>query len=542
VPPVFVGYFTDLTGRILGGFLVAGHALADPVTLNLYQAGIVLPDDVYSAGEAMAPGKTGFSTYIGTDTYRTINGHRYTLVYLVVGQRLTQALDGTAPLYGNFAGAEDVGDGTGAEITSKYQQLLLLLRNLLAPSTPVLGEDWATSSPTFADGFTMIDEDSFDEAEVEAGFLVPEGPAGGRYLHTDLTWAQLFPDWCPSAKALIGVTLNGQVRIAVINPAAEASEVVTEQKEIIRRSFTWADRVQGFGNAVSYQAVPSYTSTGIQSYRAADTLEHTASQTRHRGERTPEPTVITMPWLRNAGAARQVAQAYLDESAYLPRSVMAQSVLHWVHRRLGEVIGVVHREGASTEGWTNARPRKHAVLGMRVSIPANTVDLTTLDLRTYVGDLSVFQRELLMSVIPLGGSMLDPCQDETDLGSPGGSPTFAVPYDWRVGVVDWDQVPETWEVVFDVYIRVVEGSPVGSPAFTIQPGLYLSTDDQGDTPVAVGTATDSPIRERQQVVVDRPVGSGVKSYWMLPILENGATAAEAYIYGVLRLREIGSEV
>jgi hypothetical protein len=545
VPLRFVGYFIDLTGRSVGGFLVAGHTLATNGIINLYQDQVVITDDHYTAGDYMAPGKPSFSTYFA-NTYQTINGHRYVLVYIaatgVANPNLDDAITGSRPLYANCYGADDVGDGTGAEITSKYQLLKLLLRNLLAPSVPVLGTNWLTASPTFADGVAMIDEASLDDAEAEAGNLIPNGPDGGRYLAVDLTWAQLFPDWCPSAKAHIGVTLQGQVRAGVINPDADSVVTVTEQREIIKGSFGWRDRAQAFGNAVAYQAVPVYSLSGISAYADADELEHTASQARHRGERNLQPA-LTLTWIREPGTARQIASAFLDEGAYLPREVRQSSVLHWVHRRLGDVIGVVHREGAARTGWTSTSPRKHAVLGIRISIPSNRVEYVCLDLRRHLGDLSDFELELLMSVIPLGGSMLDSCLEDPDAGSP----VISVPPDWRIGVVNWDDIPSgggagsAYELVFDVDAKIQPGSPVGSPPPTVQPGLFLSNQSQIDTPVAAGTATSSAVRERQQIVVDRPVGGGVKSYWMLPILDNGAVATDAYVYGVLRMRKVGAE-
>jgi hypothetical protein len=545
VPLRFVGYFTDLTGRSVGGFIVAGHTLATSGIINLYQDQVVITDDHYTAGDYMAPGKPSFSTYF-TNTYQTINGHRYVLVYIaatgVNNPNLDDAITGSRPLYANCYGADDVGDGTGAEITSKYQLLKLLLRNLLAPSVPVLGTNWLTASPTFADGVAMIDEVSLDDAEAEAGNLITNGPAGGRYLAVDLTWAQLFPDWCPSAKAHIGVTLQGQVRAGVINPDAAAVVTVTEQREIIKGSFGWRDRAQAFGNAVAYQAVPVYSLSGISAYADADELEHTASQTRHRGERNLQPA-LTLTWIREPGTARQIASAFLEEGAYLPREVRQSSVLHWVHRRLGDVIGVVHREGAARTGWTSESPRKHAVLGMRISIPSNRVEYVCLDLRRRLGDLSDFELELLMSVIPLGGSMLDSCLEDPDTGSP----VIITPPDWLPGVVNWDEIPSgggagsAYELVFDVNVKIQPGSPVGSPPPTVQPGLFLINQSQIDTPVAAGTATSSAVRERQQIVVDRPVGGGVKSYWMLPILDNGAVATDAYVYGVLRKRKVGAE-
>jgi hypothetical protein len=402
--------------------------------------------------------------------------------------------------------------GTDVE-SSIYEHLRLMAKNVILTDTPRLTGAW-TQEPVFSDGTPRLDDASLDQAAEDALSLsvVPSGPDAARWLTGEMTVDQFFTDICPSGKMKVGIKPNGQMVVCVHNPDADPVVELDEGLEIIARSFAFEATDQGFANATPYRYAGAHDAFGNLEFQDGATEEHAVSQSPARYDERLEDRVFDFAWRRGAGAARQLARAFLAESAYLPQPAQADSVLHWLHRSPGEVVSVTHRQGATESGYTQ---RKHAVLGMRISLEDYRVGLTLLDLGTQVGQLSFFQYEDFMAGRWIGGSRHETCLTVS---------TVVVPYNYHAFVVDWDEIPGTHGLRARILVATAAGN--------LKPSIFLDGEDPAaDTSVVEGTDHTSATWAEQLLVIPR--GSGEVRYWMLPILSGGATDADAQMFGVV---------
>jgi hypothetical protein len=372
IAPVYVGLFTDNEGFAdWKGFLVSARPCTDG-TLVPYFDGVPVDAGNFVTTWAI-PGEGSWSTWFGPDLYYEVDGYRLWMMF-VRGPDGDAIADGTSTLRVNVDGLEDEGDGTGATITSIYEQLRVIAQNCLLADTPDLTGTFDVV-PTFSDSTPRLDLTSLAQATTDGAAVIAGGPAASRWLPGSLTGDQFFQDWCPSAFAKVGIKPNGQMVVAVHNPAATPVAVLDEATEILRNSYSFEATDQGFGNVLPYAYEARYDSPTSFSLEVSGEAEAAGSITDH-DERVPD-TAIALTWRRASATAGQIAAASLVQSAYLPQVAQAASVLHWVYRTPGDVVSVTHREGPSESGYV---ARSHAVLGMSISLTRMTVGLTLLDL------------------------------------------------------------------------------------------------------------------------------------------------------------------
>lgn len=515
IPPIHVGTVNDSEGQPRQGFLISGRPGA--AFISAYLGGTKIDPGNYDT-LVFAPGQgTAYATFFGANPYYTVGPHKLFMVFLdgpFAWQAIGHDLDGNPvdqlELRVNIEGLEDVGNGSGTVIASMYQWFKKVANNLLLADTPTLAGAF-DAQPAFIDETPKLDEDSLDDAELDAATVVPAGPNGGFWLAGDITVGDFIALWAASARALVGTPESGQLTVVVTNPNGEPEASVDARREIIDGSFEFRDRIQGYGNRVPYAYNPRYEVSGGYALQEEDTEESTGAQAES-GE-TVAVESVQLAMRDGPAAARQIARSVLRESELLPRDVDMASVLHWLHLRLGRRIDVTHPEGPTATGWNEQIVQ---VLGKRLAPFDCKVSLTCLDLRRRVGELTWFLYESFMSSTPIGGSTVDTCRLESSI---------AVPINWIKFRINWDAIPATHGMRARIFVATTAG--------TIKPSIFLFGEDpSGDTAVVEGTTHGTDVLTEQTLLIPRPGGGGEVDYWMLPILAGGAVATNARMIGV----------
>jgi hypothetical protein len=370
IPPIFVGKFIDAYG--FGewyGFLISARPCFEFESALI--GGERVSDDKYGL-TIVARGKPGYEERFGAGPY-TVGDYQLEMVFLL-GDLATRALglsdDPAEPFRVNVKGLPNAANDDCER--SIYEQFRLLAKNCVLSDAPAISGAF-DQEPVFSDDTPRLDDASVDQAADDA-LAAGHSPDAARWLLGSMTVDQFFADWCPSARAKVGIKPNGQTIVCVHNPLATPAAAIDEL-EIIDQSFAFEATDHGFANAVPFAWRPEYDAAGGVSLREQDTAEDLDSQAAY-GERV-EDDDLALTWRTEATLARAVAEAFLAESAYLPQPARAESVLHWLHRSPGDVVAVTHRQGAAGSGYQD---RKHAVLGMMIDLDQCRVGLNLLAL------------------------------------------------------------------------------------------------------------------------------------------------------------------
>lgn len=509
VPPIYVGqpFASNVDGNTdWHAWVLSGRPVK--TIHGVYVGGQKLTNDYFTT-QVAAPGLGFYNTKFGPNLYRTItvDGVEYRVpMIFIIGPLVDRILgiDQEAEDFRvNLDGLEDAGDSTGAVVTSGYQQFKVLMKQLGLPDAPSLAQPF-NQEPAFSDGTPKLDEDAIDAAEADAGDVVPAGADMARWLASDMTVGDLIAEWCLSARARSHTPESGQLGVSVTNPNGAPEYHIVEAEEVIRKTFRFRDRVQGYGQIVPYAYNPRYAADGSFEF-IDDGDERSATAIDESGDELTLP-LHGLAWRLNQAAARQVAKSLLREAEYLPREVDSESVLHWLTEiPLGKRVSITDKEGPVAGGWNQ---RIVQVLGKRLSPTGFRVALTGLDLRRNVGDLTTFDVENLMATEHAGGSRIDSLMTE------GAVTVFP---NWIPITVNWDAIPTTHGKRLRAYLATDAG--------TIAARAYVL----GDTITTIATTPthNSTTLTEKEVQIPRPASSGEVRYWILPVLAGGATAAGA---------------
>jgi hypothetical protein len=381
IAPIHCGKFTDLVGFAdWDGFLISGRPCVEFVAA--YVGATRVLESQYGV-DLVAPGKPGYTTAFGSLPY-TAGDYTPTMIFVRGPMRdriLGISIDptesvGIEDFRVNVLGHANLA-GTDVE-TSIYEHLRRISKNVVLADAPRITGEW-DADPLFTDGTRRLDDASVDQAAADAAVVLPTGPEAARWLPGDMTVEDFFRDICPSGKLKVGIKPNGQMVACVHNPAASPVADIDEELEVIAGSFAFEVTDQGFANATPYRYASTYDLEGTVLLIDGVTEEDVVSQSADQYEERLVDDVLDLTWRRATNAARDVALAFLAESRYLPQPARAESVLHWIHRSPGEVNAVTHRQGATESGYVR---RKHAIVGMTISLQDCRVGLNLLDMRT----------------------------------------------------------------------------------------------------------------------------------------------------------------
>lgn len=270
VKPIYLGIM-DVAGEDVHTWMVAGHACA---SVRVYVDGDEQNGNLPFPfpGAWLIPGQSAWTSNIGTDAFldKTSdtfgNNRRYTLVFGQVGStHPDRAASGDEEILCAVEGVEDIGDGTGALITDRFQQYKHFLINYVANQAQQSYQsgEWL-DNPTWDlfDGPVLkVDEDSFDNAtaigleRIAGGYIgaAAIGQRGGDRLSVK-SW---IADWNRSCACRFGITHNGQMRIFLVRPtqdAKDAAPLYTDAYEILDGSFATEMKWDEHATTIPYKA------------------------------------------------------------------------------------------------------------------------------------------------------------------------------------------------------------------------------------------------------------------------------------------------
>jgi hypothetical protein len=522
IPPIYLGLgvIPDNEGFLgWGAFLLSGRPCKEFISSYIVGSEVFgtgrLDEGFYNTLIA-APGKGQWNTRFGPDEFITVNidgeEHRLYMMFILNSPLLDTVVGADAAgnavtqsdFRVNIRGMDDAKDGSGAVITSGYEQLPILLRQLLIADTPSMAEPF-DQDPQFRDGTSKVDDFSFSHAQDDAAVAVPSGPAAARWIATGITVQELLTEWAVSMRARVYTDEFGQFGVCVTNPNGDPEYDIVEAKEVIKKTFRFRDSIQGYGHRVPFRYNPRYSLDGSEELVDADEVSSPSAITESDEDITLSEHLLS--WRRGLSTSRQVARSILRESEQMPRDVSLDSVLHFLTRApLGRRVSITHSEGPQAGGWTNQIVQ---VLGKRLSPQALTVGLTCLDLRRQVGELTWLDFEGFMPTSWGGGSRIDSLLNDG---------TYDVFPNWIYLTYDWDAIPST----HGLRLRATLATDAG----TVRAAVYASTDL---ATVVAQTATHNTSTLTEVAVVDipRPVGDGEVRYMIRPILAGGAVIADA---------------
>ena len=196
------------------------------------------------------PHKPGWTAATGSGAlYVDYNGYRYTVAIVLNSHRFARSLrEGSMVLSGNFRGIEDVGDGTGALISSPPRILQHFWSNFVERS-------YATGAwlgvPAFGD-YSLIDTTTIEAVHT---YLVSIGCDRmailfGHNGQQETAFACL-QQILTSGDFALAENRHGQIIAHVEDPAATAAVTLTDQHDAIR--FRPYHDSQGYANVVRYR-------------------------------------------------------------------------------------------------------------------------------------------------------------------------------------------------------------------------------------------------------------------------------------------------
>lgn len=353
LPCVHVGQRTASTGAVWEAFLVAGCAIKEVTTV--YQGGSAVASGQFGQTFAV-PGKTGFSTFFGSNTYVDINGRRYTLLY-ARGTQGDAAVSGERPITVTLKGVEATGDGTGSLITNLSDQYEHLLRNLVLRDYQT--GDWSTSGPTWGDtpnDVDLVDGTAFDDATTvwaargagscPGAWVLGLSDSGTLEQQTVRTWLARLNQ---SLDCYGGFSRKSQYIVRMIDEdvATDDAPTFSATLGINGDSFEIQDRPDEIENRITYR----YALDAPNKVWTEGLVEDVDAQTAIDGE--VKPYTLTLWAIRSGAVAYEIAQRRLQRRKFPYRIVRWKSDMGGLTVDLGDVVKVTHPDGAGASGWTD---------------------------------------------------------------------------------------------------------------------------------------------------------------------------------------------
>lgn len=367
-------------------FLVCGHAVK---SIDSWYVGGVRQEVASAEGSPtdayfLVPGYSAWNVAFPGVTTVTINGHRYTVIYLKEGG--TSPLDveairtGDTPLTLNVQGVEDVGDGSGALVTNAMSAYRHAMQNW------VLGNYQAGAwlpSPTFPDSelVSVIDEASFTAADAAAQLRLPGGYVIGGAVGLDGNFVTV-RDFVRQLNASFDVDsgLNRRCQFFVsmiddsvsgLTPQLELSDVA----DVLRGSFEVDDDFAAQFNIIPYRLRREYVSGADPEWRLSAEARSGESIANYEGEFSFP--VIDMHMTRDLATAADIATRKLLRHKDPPRRVKFRLAAPGLNLEIGDMRALTHFGGIGPSGWSRVPVRIHQ---LAANLADNTVSIEGYDM------------------------------------------------------------------------------------------------------------------------------------------------------------------
>lgn len=385
VPVIYVGQETlTVTGETWYRFLVCGHAVT--AIDAWYLDGV--REDVGTAGvDYLIPGYAGWTDRFGADTFRDLNGRRYTLIYArgpkgdalagVGGSPVTTGA-ATSVLTLNVQGIEGsaAADGSGALITDLHDQYVHWMINF-GPLGDYQTGGWLPA-PTWAPlaDHCRINIDSFLALKAYAATVVAGGYVGGGYLGELATLRDWMARWCLSIDARLGQNASGQWTVTrqVPDPATAPARSYTEVRHVQAGSVRLDPIYDEHWNTIPYQYRPD---PAAGTWEVADQVAVALDSVATYGEVRTGPA-LDLWFVRSSAVATDILTRVLLRHADPPLRVVFDTIdLCGTLSDLGEVIGLTHTAGPGPDGWDQATLFVDGVI-VRADVARTTLETRAL--------------------------------------------------------------------------------------------------------------------------------------------------------------------
>lgn len=333
-----------------------------------------------------------------------IYGRRYTTVYVSRQSAkdlglvsVDELAPGAAILTANFDGIEDVGDGSGAVITSLALQMQHFAENALAPDRPINAQDWEPGPPYFGDidpPLSVVDRDSFSTVDADCG-LTGRWVIG--YNQQEMGAEAVLAGFCLSGDFEVSFNRKGQMQLTR-EPASIPGSLTnyTDIINIVDGSLAISDQVREFFNILPYKWGPDFSgrisggpitipggvhlnlpsSQGWNSIAAGEKQITSPTSIIAMGQSVPTQS-MDLPAIPDTTQAALVLARCLQRRSYPLRVVRLKLPLSGTNIDLGDTFTVTAADGIGASGWSGRALRcYHHILDPNT----NTVTIDAYDL------------------------------------------------------------------------------------------------------------------------------------------------------------------
>lgn len=533
--PLYAGT-AMIAGQSYHTFIVSRGACAGIDEMYSEGTTLKLQTDATIAGAGapwLVPGYPGWNTLVGPQKYVDINGHRYTLIYGLVGSILPDRAAGVADLVVadavafaiNLRGLTTKADGTGTLVDVVIDQKLLALQNFGPFGSYGNQSAWLTT-PAFGDDplTPQIDEQSFVNAKAViaikgAGVLGENGES--------ISVKEMIARFNISADIDGGYNRKCQYFVSAFDDSAAtiaAASRLTDVYDIVKDSFDIEDELDAHFNIVPYAYSRDYSGKTADGWNYSleksdsDSIEKYSSPS-YVAELRMGPLLLY--FVRDTAQALIVATRRLDRHKDPPRLASWRVTWAGFNHELGDIFKVDYFGGVGSAGY-KLQP-------MRLIRLDADPDHYSIDFQAWVMRKPVSSLGGSTTILNPDGTMIPNSQIDLSMFGPllskwpqlyalsqqskeaGIGPTNAVN---SVDVV----LDGTGGITFRAYVRC----RTDRTTLSITPQIFNVTDNVVEAAGVACNATDPNFEgtNQQQILPIAP--AGVKTYRLRYTLNNPA--------------------
>lgn len=519
IPGILIGSLDDADGVSWTAIGFACHPMTidDLYLVTVADNTVRRIDDGEYGVTVLAPGQAGWSTFLGSPAPLYIVGAdgARCCVALFRGPDAESLIDGTLVARANASGVEDVGDGTGNPIESIFDQKAHLEDNLLLTDDPIVDDrDWVTAVPAWPSGRTRRDTASYAAAKAASTTITGDDGAAAFGILSPITWRTLLGQLAVDSYSSFGVSQFGQLVCVLTNRSAAAGFTLTEQDDIFRQKFATKPDRRAFANVLPYSYAPVYDAEGTVTYRNSGSARNADSITAYArvGKLGVPDDPVNFIARTNPSAIAAIAREMLVFSAAPPQAATLTGGLHLLHRALGDVAAVSHREGLSASGWSDYKLEARA---LQIGLFSHQVQLVMRDMA-----FSASEADELFAEYDLGGSWY---HSPAFLGT---SPETANAYEYRDVLIPWSKISGASVFVY-INAKVSEG-------VTLTPQIWNLTDEEEAAYASAPSAVSSTSFVQQIIQLTRPSDNTDKLYRLKATVSGAGSPSAVWFLAAMR--------
>lgn len=391
-------------GGVWHEFVICGHAVKE---IEGWYIGGIRQDPRSAEGDPdstaywLVPGYSAWDAAgLGPSRVVTRNGRDYTIIYALEGTfvdgkqighsplDIEKIRGGATPLSVNVKGIEDLGDGTGALITSSLQIYKHAMKNWIVGDYQ--SGAWL-STPTFpdTDAVPMIDEASFDAADAVSALRIAGGyvGAGGFGLEgTFLSVRDAIRVLNTSCDVDSGYNRKVQFFVSMVDDSPSvvtAARDLTDVDDILQGSFDIEDDFSNHFNVVPYYYAKDYVATSNTPWRGQDVAFSASSIASYLSSlKMVEQELL---FVRDQATADDIGARKLTRHKDPPRKVRFSLAADGHNVELAELVALTHFAGVGSSGWS----RQIVRITRHTSSPDGSVEFEGYDIARLLATIAL---------------------------------------------------------------------------------------------------------------------------------------------------------